>query len=69
MNIYDKKIVRCSQCDTSIGEIDVDAVIVFPKCGKCANPMPENDDKIQHVASKFNTNLKNQVPDFLLLNS
>jgi len=49
MNIYDKKSVRCSQCDRFIGEIDADAVVVLPKCGRCANPMPEGDDKVQYI--------------------
>ncbi len=62
MNIYDKKSVHCSQCDRFIGEIDYDAVVVLPKCGKCANPMPEGDDKVQYIVSKFNKNPKSLVP-------
>ena len=61
MNIYDKKSVRCSQCDKFIGEIDSDAIIILPKCGKCANPMPEGDDKVQYIVSKFNPNPKSLV--------
>ena len=62
MNIYDKKSVRCSQCDRFIGEIDADAVVVLPKCGRCANPMPEGDDKVQYIVSKFNQNPVSLVP-------
>ena len=62
MNIYDKKSVRCSQCDRFIGEIDADAVVVLPKCGRCANPMPEGDDKVQYIVSKFNPNPKSLSP-------
>lgn len=40
MNIYDKCVIRCAICDKCIGEVDYDAEIIFPKCGKCANPMP-----------------------------
>lgn len=58
MNIYDKKSVRCSKCDRFIGEIDYDAVVTLPKCGHCANPLPEGDDKVQYIVSKFNKNPK-----------
>jgi hypothetical protein len=58
MNIYDQKSVRCSKCDRFIGEIDYDAVITLPKCGHCANPLPEGDDKVQYIVSKFNKNPK-----------
>jgi len=58
MNIYDKKSVRCSMCDRFIGEIDYDAVVTLPKCGRCANPVPEGDDKVQYIVSKFNKNPK-----------
>ena len=63
MNIYDKKSVRCSNCDRFIGEIDADAVVVMPKCGRCANPLPEGDDKVQYIVSKFNPNPKGLVKD------
>ena len=61
MNIYDKKSVRCSKCDRFIGEIDYDAVVTLPKCGRCANPMPEGDDKVQYIITKFNKNPKDLV--------
>jgi len=59
MNIYDTKSVRCSKCDRFIGEIDYDAVVTLPICGHCANPLPEGDDKVQYIVSKFNKNPKN----------
>lgn len=62
MNIYDKKSVHCSRCDRFIGEIDYDAVVILPKCGKCANPMPEGDDKVQYIVGKFNKNPSSLVP-------
>lgn len=61
MNIYDMKSVRCSKCDRFIGEIEYDAMVTLPKCGRCANPMPEGDDKVQYVVSKFNKNPKSLV--------
>lgn len=62
MNIYDKKSVYCSQCERFIGEIDIDAVVVLPKCGRCANPLPEGDDKVQYIVSKFNADGKSLIP-------
>ena len=56
LNIYDKKSVRCSQCDRFIGEVDYDAVVILPKCGHCANPLPEGDDKVLYTVSKYNKN-------------
>lgn len=58
MNIYDQKSIHCSKCDRFIGEIDFDAVVTLPKCGRCANPLPEGDDKVQYIVSKFNKNPK-----------
>lgn len=53
MNIYDTKPLRCSKCGKCIGEVDYDAEIILPKCGQCANPMPENDDKAMYILSKI----------------
>lgn len=55
MNIYDKKVVKCARCNQSIGEVDYDAQIILPKCGKCTDPMPEGDDKAMYIASKYMT--------------
>lgn len=35
MNIYDKKQINCSICGKFIGEMDVDATIIFPLCKIC----------------------------------
>jgi len=40
MNLYDKKIVKCSQCGKSMGEIDLKSKVIFPRCEKCANKKP-----------------------------
>jgi len=53
MNIYDTKVVRCSKCGKSIGEIEYDAMVTLPKCGQCANPTPEGDDKALYIISKL----------------
>lgn len=41
MNIYDMKQIRCIKCEKFIGEVDFDAEIIRPLCGRCANPIPE----------------------------
>ena len=53
MNIYDTKQVHCYKCEKFIGELDYDAEITMPMCGKCANPMPEGDDKVSYNISKY----------------
>jgi hypothetical protein len=52
MNIYDTKPIHCSSCGKFLGEIDYDAIITLPKCGRCTNPLPEGDDSISYLASK-----------------
>ena len=44
--MYDTKVIRCKKCDNMIGEIEYDAAIILAQCGKCVDPLPENDDKI-----------------------
>jgi len=61
MNMYDKKSVNCYLCDRFIGEIDEDAIVMLPKCGRCANPMPEGDDKVQYIVSKMMNNRRNGI--------
>lgn len=53
MNIYDTKSVYCSKCGKFIGEIDFDAVVILPKCGKCADPIPEGDDKVSYLKTRY----------------
>lgn len=35
MNIYDTKIINCARCGKYVGEIDFDASVKFPRCGRC----------------------------------
>lgn len=49
MNIYDTKVVRCSVCGKAIGEVEYDAELIRPKCGHCAEPLPQNDDKAMYI--------------------
>ncbi|MDE1769504.1 MAG: hypothetical protein KGI28_02985 [Thaumarchaeota archaeon] len=52
MNIYDIKPICCSICGKFIGEIDCDAIVILPKCGKCTNPLQEWDDSISYLVNK-----------------
>lgn len=36
MNIYNKKQIKCSACGKFLGEIDNEAKIAYPLCGKCS---------------------------------
>ncbi|OLC33443.1 MAG: hypothetical protein AUH84_06950 [Thaumarchaeota archaeon 13_1_40CM_4_38_7] len=54
MNLYDTKSIICSKCNRFIGEIEYDAVVTLPKCGRCANPMPEGDDKVAYTETRIN---------------
>ncbi|HEY5736127.1 MAG TPA: hypothetical protein VIS47_06175 [Nitrosopumilus sp.] len=60
MNIYDTKTITCRTCGKSIGEIDYDAEIMLPQCGKCANPLPEGDN-IQYTINA----IKNQSKEVI----
>jgi hypothetical protein len=52
--LYDTKIVHCTKCNKSIGEVEFDAEIVFPKCGHCADPTPDGFDKLGYTINSFN---------------
>ena len=51
LNIYDQRSISCVECGRCIGEIDYDAEVTRPKCGRCANPIPEGDDKIAYTVN------------------
>ena len=53
MNLYDTKTITCYRCDRFIGEIEHDAVVTLPKCGRCADPFPEGDDKISYTKTQI----------------
>jgi hypothetical protein len=61
MNIYDTKQLSCYRCGKHIGEIEYDAEIILPKCGQCANPFPENDDKIFYMKSRYENSKKEVI--------
>jgi hypothetical protein len=49
LNIYDTKPIVCKDCDKIMGEIDYDAEVILPKCGQCANPIPDIKDKMPYL--------------------
>jgi hypothetical protein len=53
MNIYDTKPIRCVNCGKSIGEIEYDAEVISPKCGRCANPLPDGFDELSYSAHRI----------------
>ncbi|RDJ32425.1 MAG: hypothetical protein DWQ18_07885 [Crenarchaeota archaeon] len=54
MNIYDKKVVKCVICEKSIGEVNYDAEIIFPRCGECSDPKPHINDLIVPLERNYN---------------
>jgi len=67
MNIYDTKSVNCSKCGKFIGEIEFDAVVILPKCGRCADPIPEGDDKVSYLKSIYSNSKSENAPRELIL--
>lgn len=53
MNIYDTKPIFCIVCGEEMGEVDIGAEIIRPKCGSCANPIPQNDDKASYIINSM----------------
>jgi hypothetical protein len=52
LNIYDTRIIKCIICERYVGEIEYDAKVIRPLCGKCADPLPEGD-KILYTVSHY----------------
>ncbi|TLY03922.1 MAG: hypothetical protein E6K87_04015 [Thaumarchaeota archaeon] len=61
MNLYDTKSITCSKCNKFIGEIEHDAVVTLPKCGQCANPFPEGDDKLAYAKTRIINGARNEL--------
>lgn len=49
MNIYDKKQVKCSGCGKFIGEVDIQASIIFLLCEKCEKMNFQYSDTSKNV--------------------
>ena len=60
LNIYDTKTISCADCKNVLGEVDYDAQIIRPLCGKCANPLPEGDKILYTVSAVQSVNSKKQ---------
>lgn len=61
MNMYDTKTISCVSCKKCIGEIDYDAEVIQPKCGQCANPLPEGDKILYTISAIQSASKKMQV--------
>ena len=55
MEEYDAVQIKCKLCGKVIGMVERDAEIVFPKCGNCANPLPEGDDILYTISKSSNS--------------
>lgn len=42
MNIYDTKIITCTNCKKTIGEVDYDVKIHHIMCGQCVSQLSGN---------------------------
>ena len=60
LNMYDTKTISCADCKNVLGEVDYDAQIIRPLCGKCANPLPEGDKILYTVSAVQSANSKKQ---------
>jgi len=60
LNLYDTKTISCRNCGKTIGEVDYDAEIIRPLCGKCAHPLPEGDT-VMYTINAIKTNSQNLV--------
>jgi len=61
LNLYDTKSIICYRCNKFIGEIEYDAIVTLPKCGHCANPFPEGDDKIAYTKTRIINGIRNEI--------
>jgi hypothetical protein len=60
LNLYDTRIIHCVRCEKCLGELDYDAEVIRPLCGKCANPLPEGDDILYTVSNVINQHKQKQ---------
>ena len=51
LDIYDTRSISCVKCGMVIGEVDIDAEIILPKCGQCSDPTPHEKDKMPYLIS------------------
>lgn len=54
MNIYDTRSISCVNCGHFLGEIEYDAQVIRPLCGKCANPLPEGENLLSTISAMKN---------------
>ncbi|MCV0401340.1 MAG: hypothetical protein K5777_05115 [Nitrosopumilus sp.] len=44
MNLYDKKMVKCTECDKTVGEIDMEVEVKDVVCNKCQNKKQKENE-------------------------
>lgn len=60
MNIYDKKQIKCARCEKFVGEAEINAKIIYPLCGDCADPYSDGFEKIQYAVSEIKNKFSNK---------
>ena len=55
MNSYNAKQLLCKKCGKVIGMVEENAEIIFPRCGTCANLLPEGDDILYSMNKVVNS--------------
>lgn len=67
MNLYDTKVLTCTKCGSSIGEIDWDAQVIRVLCSKCTNALPAADKIIYTVSHYQNNHARKEILQTLQL--
>ncbi|AJM92292.1 hypothetical protein [Nitrosopumilus piranensis] len=53
MNLYDKKVIKCSNCKKTVGEIDMDVQIVDVLCKKCKKKIAQNETSYNYLDKRM----------------
>jgi len=53
MNLYDKKIIKCSKCSTSIGEVDLETRVTNVVCKKCKNEDKQKESSYDYLNKRM----------------
>lgn len=59
MNIYYKKQISCVTCGKFIGEVDNEAKVLLPRCGRCAISDADGNDLLTFMSARFENTVKN----------
>ncbi len=61
MSMYDTKIIRCVECDETMGELDFDAEVMQPRCGQCVRSMHEMRNNLTQRIITNNDKIENSI--------